>query len=1448
MSRLSSFTTRALSAQFLKPTLALLASLAVGGAWGAGWWQSGSEWNSCVWDGNSSEYFIASWADVALSFNGQRSADNNVRIGNNDYNSAAGHTVTFSAASESDNDGLSITGSLNVGENGDQGILNIKSGRYTASTGLFVSGGDSKYGSLIMDGGYLDVTGEVQFGNAENSICTNYINAGATIANNSYFCVGRAAGTDTYLEVNGGTVQTTGTLTIGTCGSEASKGVMVVKSGTVTANYINVGEFDTAILTISGGNVTGTAGVKLADAAPDSSRTWNTEGFTANEKATLNLDGGVLSTPSIVRGNGAGSGNTYVNFNGGTLVASAAGTLIGSGLTVTFGSNGGTIDVGANNVTIAATFSGSGTIIKKGTGTLTFTGDTSGFTGSIINAEGGVVKLPTGAAATAGVGTSKTDDGSNAIFASTAYAWTGAADDGKWTTPGNWSVGGVAQDEGSYPGENDTVTFNTTSTVVFTGNISVKSIVLNADATFSGGGTFNGTLSVTGTGTFRLAGVNFTPGYDTKGNTLLSISTPVEICADTTNNITLASRTDRTSYAEISGNMSGAGTLILNEGVPSKDHLYLSGLNSAFTGTIEFTAESYSGFTSAAAVSSNATYILKTANVAGHNYTMRAGGTGTTYTFGALNGIVYFDGNNNSKGDQKYGYTLEVGGKNENCTLAGSLQRTTSYPSVFRKVGTADFTYTGTQIGNVELANGTYIIGSTDAMPLSGSYFTFTGGALSVAENVTVDPSSKFSSSSTSAVVFDDRGFDNIWGTALSNNNAPYGFTKKGAGTLSLSAIPTYTSATVVQAGTLVVPSGTTIESISVSEGAYIAVDIANLSNGQTSVLNVIDGTLSDGNFKFVGETGALTGEITYSNEGKTATVTVVKKNFYWTNAQANNDWMTIGNWNIGNSVATALPTSSDTVIFDSAATVNVGADCVVDTVAFNAAVTLNGGTLKANAITGSGAITLIGGANLGNNGVALDFSNDISVPADSTVTNSLYAYGAYLTYKGTLTGDGNLKFRTNGTGVTFRGVAKDFEGTILVLGDEGSNTSSINSSDASSAKAKWVVYNTSNNNNTGARDNFLLYTGFVANFGELTGSWQRNRASGYNGKNWLVVGDLDTSFSLGGTFGTDNAGRYDIIRKVGTGTMTFTGSKAGGYEVNEGVLCLASANSYPSTADSDTYVKFGGGTLKLDAVYTHDISTNIARSASTSVISIDDGNVDRVWEVAIPDTCSGGFTKKGTGTLTLSQPPAYTGTTTVEAGTLVIGGAFGTSSTAIAPGATLKVLTPSGTTPTVSGGGLYEVATEKEGDYTVYTVVASAESIAVDGAPANIVVDVDDLASVGITAGMTGEEKSAALEATAANGLAVWQNYVMNIEGNATQKFAAVVTPTTDATMTVATSFGLVAGRTGAGVTVSYKLMKKSGETWVQVGEASTTPSFAVDPSTLDANARLKIQAVFAE
>lgn len=862
-----------LAAQFLKPTLALLAALAVGGAWAAGWWQSGTEWSSVVWDGNSNEYFFAPWSDLSLSFSGACKADNNVRIGNDDYNSENGHTITFSAASNSESDGLSITGSLNVGENGDQGILNIKSGRYTASTGLFVSGGDSKYGSLIMDGGYLDVTGEVQFGNAENSICTNYINAGATIANNNYFCVGRAAGTDTYLEVNGGTVQTTGILTIGTCGSEASKGEMVVKSGTVTADYIKVGEFDTATLTISGGNVTGTTGLMLADAAPDNSRTWNTEGFTANEKATLNLDGGVLSTPSIVRGNGAGSGNTYVNFNGGTLAASAAGTLIGSGLTVTFGSNGGTIDVGANNVTIAATVSGSGTIIKKGTGTLTFTGGMSGFTGQIIVAEGGAVTVSEGAGATAGVGTTKTD----LVFTtdSSTYIWIGALNS-NWNNKGNWQQNGSTASD--YPNSSTAVVFfPSDASVTIEGSYLVNSIFIAANTSVVLNGSGN-THAITGIANLGYPGVSAAKlvvnnvnlqSSDCKTDGYVSWYADIGIGGDTTvTNYITAYSTDSTNgrALRLYGNIFGTGNVRLSStGSSSRCGVSLySSSNEKFYGVcvIESAKGAARGpytFCSAGAGSSNAAW-----KYIGSNEDNQSNGSGrvnvgdSIVKFGTYEGDIMIFGQSSSKdnGDTtRSGNTLELGGKGVDFTCSINAHTTSDASraeptgTILRKVGDGVMTL-GDGVGNpciteydfnagvLKFAN-PYILScktynNATLLPI----FKFTGGTVAFDAEKCVDStgaildiSSQLSSSSTSAIsILVDEGQSISWKAQLNSTTAPYGVIKKGKGTLTLTNAPDWTSP----------------QQITVLDGKLVVNDssFANYTLGEGTKVTTVDSTL----------------------------------------------------------------------------------------------------------------------------------------------------------------------------------------------------------------------------------------------------------------------------------------------------------------------------------------------------------------------------------------------------------------------------------------------------------------------------------------------------------------------------------------------------------------------------------------------------------------------------
>lgn len=95
-----------------------------------------------------------------------------------------------------------------------------------------------------------------------------------------------------------------------------------------------------------------------------------------------------------------------MNFHGGTLKALRNHLeFIPSGANCTIGSEGGTIDTDTYTVTNAATFAGSGTLTKEGSGTLEFTGTVSNFSGSIA-VEDGVVIMPSGTTITAASNTS----------------------------------------------------------------------------------------------------------------------------------------------------------------------------------------------------------------------------------------------------------------------------------------------------------------------------------------------------------------------------------------------------------------------------------------------------------------------------------------------------------------------------------------------------------------------------------------------------------------------------------------------------------------------------------------------------------------------------------------------------------------------------------------------------------------------------------------------------------------------------------------------------------------------------------------------------------------------------------------------------------------------------------------------------------------------------------
>lgn len=109
-------------------------------------------------------------------------------------------------------------------------------------------------------------------------------------------------------------------------------------------------------------------------------------------QGTATLSGGTFSTPTVYVDGGSGT----LTFNGGILQASAGGTLIASGVTVTVDANGGTIDTNGKSITIASSITGSGMLTITGGGAVTFTAAPA----CQIYVADGVAVLPEGAATT----------------------------------------------------------------------------------------------------------------------------------------------------------------------------------------------------------------------------------------------------------------------------------------------------------------------------------------------------------------------------------------------------------------------------------------------------------------------------------------------------------------------------------------------------------------------------------------------------------------------------------------------------------------------------------------------------------------------------------------------------------------------------------------------------------------------------------------------------------------------------------------------------------------------------------------------------------------------------------------------------------------------------------------------------------------------------------------
>lgn len=169
----------------------------------------------------------------------------------------------------------------------------------------------------------------------------------------------------------------------------------------------------------------------------------------------------------------------------------------------------------------------------------------------------------------------------------------------------------------------------------------------------------------------------------------------------------------------------------------------------------------------------------------------------------------------------------------------------------------------------------------------------------------------------------------------------------------------------------------------------------------------------------------------------------------------------------------------------------------------------------------------------------------------------------------------------------------------------------------------------------------------------------------------------IDTTNAIGGYFvyGNPIIGNFGLT-KIGTGTLILSGSNfySGATKVSEGVLQAKSTSALPGYGTLAKVTANSGGTLAVNAGGTGEwtapsIQTVLSQAAfnSGSAFGIDTTNTIG-GDFAYGNTISGnlGLTKLGTGTLTLTGPLTYTGTTTIDGGSLRIFTPVATQSTVV--------------------------------------------------------------------------------------------------------------------------------------------------------------------------------------
>jgi autotransporter-associated beta strand protein/T5SS/PEP-CTERM-associated repeat protein len=1044
---------------------------------------------------------------------------------------------------------------------------------------------------------------------------------------------------------------------------------------------------------------------------------------------TMDVGANVLTNSGVISGAGSltkagagtmvlGAANTYTGettINAGT-VAISNGSSFGSN-TVTFASNGttvaalasvqvtnnyaltgnGTMDVGANVLTNSGVISGAGSLTKAGAGTMVLGAANTYAGGTTINA--GTVAISNGSSFGSNTVTFASNGTTVAALASVQvtnnYALTGN---------GTMDVGAnVLTNSGVISGAGGLTKAGAGTMVLGAANTYTGGTTINAGTVAISNGASFGSNTVTfasnGTTVAALASVEVTNNYALTGSGTMDVGANI-----LTNSGVISGSGSLTKLGAgtmvLSGSNSYTGTTTISAGVlalSNTDALSGSTLDYSSAGTISFgslTGVNLGGLQGSAnlalanapggaavalnvgANSSNTTY---SGILSGAGSLTKAGagtlilGQTNTYAGGTtINAGTVAISNGSSFGSS----TVTFGSNGTTVAALASMQVTNNYALTGNgtmDVGANVLTNSGVISGAGSLTKagaGTLVLG----VPVNFSRTnTYTGGTTINAGTVAISNRSSFGSSTvtfasngttvaalasmqvTNNFALTGNGTMDVGANILTARGLISGagsLTKAGAGTLILNVpnAATYTGGTTVNGGTLSLNAGATLPDagpVTVTGAGSVLVQVFNDFNVGASASGR-QLVVSNG-----GTVGTLIGVIGRNSTASNNEATVTGSNSLWTNST---------------SIYVGYDGSGNSLVISNGGTA-IGYTVFIGTFASssNNSVLVTGANSRLNTSStlyfgygGSGGNSLV----ISNGGTVAASSSDIGV---SSINNSALVTGA-----GSLwTNSGTLRLGPNNTN------------NALTVSDGGTLAASAISIAANAIGSSGTL----NIGRFGTNDTAGTITAPTIAFGAGTGVINLNQSDATT---------ITAAISGNGA-----------VKQLGTGTTTLSASNTytGDTTISAGTLRFSTENSAGRSRIIQTtlnsLVEFLGSgrmTNQMTAFQygfaeSFEAAGQVTLADTASSISVASG---KTVTGSGQFTGTGGLTKNGLGTLSLTAANNFSGPVAVQSGLLNLNASSGAaaasiSSVSVASGATLLLSRSdqvnNGATVSLSGG-----------------------------------------------------------------------------------------------------------------------------------------------------------------